>query len=89
MLARVYFAVNKTETCSKTNLLLLLVQWRQIQERTKNMNPSSKQFSSVVLVTILAFITPLHATSLTWDADPTTANPQDGAGSWDTTTNTW
>ena len=26
---------------------------------------------------------------LTWDADPTTASPQDGAGVWGTTTNTW
>ena len=38
---------------------------------------------------ILFLLTPLHAADLTWDADPTTASPQDGAGVWDTTTNTW
>ena len=31
----------------------------------------------------------LHAADLMWDADPNTANPQDGAGTWDATTNTW
>ena len=30
-----------------------------------------------------------HAATLTWDADPGTAGIQDGAGTWDTTTNNW
>ena len=30
-----------------------------------------------------------HAATLTWDEDPGTAGIQDGAGTWDTTTNNW
>jgi fibronectin-binding autotransporter adhesin len=31
----------------------------------------------------------LHAATLTWDADTLTTAAQDGAGNWNTTTNTW
>ena len=48
-----------------------------------------KKFSPLTLLASLACVASLQATQLTWDADPNTASLQDGAGVWDTTTNTW
>ena len=45
--------------------------------------------SLLALGASLLCLASVHATQLTWDADPLTANPQDGPGIWDSTTNTW
>ena len=53
------------------------------------MHASKKQIFTLTLGATLFFVASLHATPLTWDADPTTVSLQDGTNVWDTTTNTW
>ena len=53
------------------------------------MHAINRPIIPLILCAAMFVTASLHGTQLTWDADPTTASPQDGAGVWDTTTNTW